>query len=91
MPCLFVALALMLPRLLIIGLWLLSDWFNGVFDTALWPVLGFFFLPTTTLWFSAVHHWFGGEWSLWPIVGMVIALMIDTSQSQARRRRRNAE
>jgi hypothetical protein len=88
MPCLFVALALMLPRLLIIGLWLLSDWFNGVFDSTLWPVLGFFFLPTTTLWYSAVHHWFGGEWSLWPIVGMVIALMIDTSQSQARRRRK---
>ena len=89
MPCLFVALALAIPRGLIIGLWLLSDWFTGIFQSALWPVLGFLFLPTTTLWYTAVHHWFGGQWSFWPIVGVVIALMIDTSPSQAKRRRRD--
>jgi len=88
MPCLFVALALAIPRGLIIGLWLLSDWFTGIFQSALWPVLGFLFLPTTMLWYTAVHHWFGGQWSFWPVVGVVIALMIDTSPSQAKRKRR---
>jgi len=88
MPCLFVALALAIPRGLIIGLWLLTDWFVGVFDSALWPVLGFLFLPTTLLWYTAVQHWFAGQWSLWPIVGLVVALIVDTSPSQARRRRR---
>ena len=80
MPCLFVLLAL--PRGLILGLWFLSDWFDGLFDTLLWPILGFFFLPTTLLWYSAVQHWFGGEWSLWPIVGLVIALLIDVSPAK---------
>ena len=88
MPCLLVLLALMVPRGLIVGLWLLTDWFEGLFDTALWPALGFFFLPTTLLWYTAVQHWFGGEWSLWPIVGLVVALLIDTSPAGGRRRRR---
>lgn len=36
--------------------------------TLLWPILGFYFLPTTLLWYSAVQHWLGGQWSFWPIV-----------------------
>jgi hypothetical protein len=91
MPIILVLLALAVPRGVILGLWFLSDWFEGIFDTALWPVLGFIFLPTTLLWYSAVQHWFGGEWSLWPIAGMIVALLIDTSsarQGNASRSRR---
>jgi hypothetical protein len=39
-------------------LWLFSDWFHGLFASALWPVLGFVLLPTTLLWYTAVQHWF---------------------------------
>lgn len=86
MPCLLVVLALALPRGVILGLWFLSDWFDGLFDTMLWPVLGFVFLPTTLLWYSAVQHWFGGEWGVWQVVGIVAALMIDGSPSGARKK-----
>lgn len=86
MPCLLVALALMVPRAVILGLWFLSDWFTGLFDTLLWPILGFIFLPTTLLWYSAVQHWYGGQWSLWPIVGLVVAVLIDLSPAKGRRR-----
>ncbi len=82
MPCLLIIVATLTPRLVIALLWLLSDWFTGVFDTALWPVLGFFLLPTTLLWYSAVHHWFGGEWDVIPIAGVVLALMIDLSPAR---------
>jgi hypothetical protein len=88
MPCLFVVFALFTPRLVIALLYFLSTWFKGIFDTALWPILGFIFLPTTLLWYTAVQHWWGGVWSLWPIVGIVIALMIDLSPASHRRRRR---
>ena len=92
MPCFFVVFALFTPRLVIALLYFLSTWFKGVFDTALWPILGFIFLPTTLLWYTAVQHWWGGVWSLWPIVGIVIALMIDLSPaSHGRRRRRIVE
>ena len=87
MPCLLTLLALVAPRFVILLLWLLSDWFTGVFDTALWPVLGFLFLPTTLLWFVAVQHWFDGMWTFWPVVGLVIALLVDLSPAKGAKRR----
>lgn len=88
MPCLFVLLAVAAPRIVILVLWFFSFWFRGMFATLLWPVLGFIFLPTTLLWYSAVQHWWHGVWSLWPVVGLVIALIIDISPAGGRRRRR---
>lgn len=88
MPCLLAVLALLTPRLVIVALWLSTTWFRGMFDTALWPILGFIFLPTTFLWYSAVQHWFDGVWSFWPILGIVIALSIDISPASGRRARR---
>mgnify|MGYP006425315729 CR=1 FL=1 len=82
MPCLLAVLTLLIPRAVIVVLWVFSGWFNGLFETMLWPVLGFLFLPTTLIWFTAVQHWFGGEWSVVPIVGIVIALVIDLSPAQ---------
>jgi len=86
MPCLFAILALATPRLLVALLWFFSRWFDGVFTSVLWPILGFIFLPTTLLWYTAVQHWFHGQWTLWPIVGLVFALMIDISPAGGRRR-----
>jgi len=85
MPCLFAVLALVTPRLVIVLLWLFTTWFQGLFATVLWPILGFLFLPTTLLWYTAVQHWFGGEWSLWPVLGIVLALLIDLSPAKGRR------
>ena len=86
MPCFLALIALAAPRLVIGLLWFFTSWFSGMFPSILWPILGFFFLPTTLLWYSAVQHWFGGTWSLWPVVGIVIALMIDVSPASGRRR-----
>ncbi len=87
MPCLFAFLALATPRLAVALLYFFTRWFEGMFDTLLWPVLGFIFLPTTLLWYTAVQHWFNGQWTLWPVVGLVLALMIDISPAGGRRRR----
>ncbi len=87
MPCLMVLLALAMPRLVVLFLWFFTHWFTGLFNNLLWPILGFIFLPTTLLWYSAVQHWFGGQWTLWPVVGIVVALMIDLSPASHRRRR----
>ena len=88
MPCLGVLIALMAPRFLIVLLFIFTSWFKGIFSTALWPVLGFIFLPTTLLWYTAVQNWWDGHFGLWQIVGLVIALMIDVSPSKAKRRKR---
>ena len=86
MPCFVTLIALATPRLAIVLLWMFSRWFAGIFDTVLWPILGFVFLPTTLLWYTAVHHWWNGQWSFWPVVGIVVALMIDLSPAKQRRR-----
>ena len=86
MPLLLAALALLTPRLAVALLWFFSHWFDGLFSSLLWPIVGFVFLPTTLLWYSVVHHWFGGAWTLWPVVGVVVALVIDLSPVRAHRR-----
>jgi hypothetical protein len=91
MPCLLVLFALITPRLVIALLWLCTRWFDHLFSTQLWPVLGFIFLPTTFLWYTAVSHWYGGQWTLWPVVGLVIALVIDVSPAGGRRRRARSD
>jgi len=85
MPCLLTLIALITPRLVIAVLWLLTQWF-AVVPAGIWILLGFIFLPTTLLWYTAVQHWFGGEWSLVPLIGIVIALAIDVSPASSRRR-----
>jgi hypothetical protein len=89
MPCLLALLALAAPRLVVFVLWFFTNWFRGVFNSVLWPILGFFFLPTTLLWYTAVQHWWGGQWTLWPVVGIVIALAIDLSPAKGRSRRKD--
>ena len=85
MPLLIIILALLIPRVTIALLWLLTNWFQGLFNTALWPVLGFIFLPTTLLWYSGVQRWFNGEWGIIPIAGIVVALIIDIFPARKRR------
>ena len=85
MPCLVALLALVMPRLVIAGLYFLSDWFTGVFGTLLVPLLGFLFLPTTLLWYSVVVNYYDGVWGGLQIVVAVIAVAIDLSPGSARR------
>lgn len=89
MPCFIVLIALVTPRLGIALLWLFSHWFDGLFTTVLWPIVGFVFLPTTLLWYTAVQHWFVGQWAgFWPIAGLIVALLIDLSPTRGRYRPR---
>jgi hypothetical protein len=85
MPCLLALLALITPRVVIILLWFFTAWFVGVFDNLLVPLIGLIFLPTTLLWYSVVINWFAGQWTLWPIVGLIVALLIDVSPASGRR------
>ena len=88
MPLLFAILALFTPRLIVVLLWFTTHWFQGLFPSLLWPIVGFLFMPTTLLWYSAVLVWFNGQWTLWPVVGIVLAIMIDLSPVSAGRGRR---
>ncbi len=85
--CFLALLAFFFPRIVVVLLWFFTHWFEGIFNSILWPILGFIFLPTTLLWYSAVQHWYGGEWSFIPIAGIVLALIIDISPAKARKKK----
>lgn len=77
MPCLFFALGAAAPRLVLVLLWLLTSWLSTAYATWFVPLLGFFFAPLSTIWYAVVQHYFGGAWTLWPLVGMALGVAID--------------
>jgi hypothetical protein len=94
MIILLFVLAFFIPRLSIIILWLFSSWFSGVFNNSIiWPILGFIFMPASLLWYSIVYNYFDNSWTFIPILGLIVAVLIDFSPARARKRykRRNAD
>lgn len=77
MPLLLLVAALFVPRVVIVLLWIFTDWFQGVFDTFIIPVLGFVFLPYTLLWYTVVQRTADGQWGLWQVVLLALALLFD--------------
>jgi len=77
MGCLLTIVALMMPRLVMFFIWLLTGWFGRAFDTVVWPVLGFLFMPYTTLAYMAAmlnHHSVSGGWLALVIAGVLVDL-----------------
>lgn len=72
-----VVISLFFPRILIFCLWIFSGWFQGVYQTWWWPVLGFLCMPHTMLWYSAVMVWYGGQWEFLQIFILVLSILAD--------------
>jgi hypothetical protein len=76
--CVLIFLALLVPRVTMVAIWLLTTWFQAVFDTLLWPVLGFLFMPYTTLaYMAAVLNNGAGAISPGWLVLIIIAVLAD--------------
>jgi hypothetical protein len=74
--CLGVALALVVPRLVMVVLWIFTDYLSAGFGTWTWPLLGFFLLPTTTLGWAIAANEFGG-FEGWGIVIVALGVLLD--------------
>ncbi len=76
MPCLIAALALLAPRVTMVLLVIFSDYIGNAYQTFIWPFLGFFFMPFTTIAYA-----FGinsnGSISGWYLVVVVLAVLMD--------------
>ena len=82
MPCFIGCLAMGFPRLTIVLVVIFSDYIGAAYTTLLLPVLGFFFLPLTTLaWAWAWHQSVAAGGSGTPeglgLVVVVFAVLID--------------
>ena len=76
MPCCLAILALAAPRVAIVLLVIFSDYLGEAYATTLWPLLGFFFLPTTTLAYAFAIHQAGSVTGIY-LVLVVVAVLID--------------
>jgi hypothetical protein len=74
--CLAVVFALATPRLVMVVLWLFTDYLARAYDTFVVPLLGFFLLPTTTLAFAVASNETGGLRS-WGLVLVIVAAGLD--------------
>ncbi len=77
-----VLIGLVFPRLAAIALYVLTNWFEGIFQTWFIPILGLIFAPYTLLWYSVVVNWYGGVWGTLQIIVFVIAILADLGVSQ---------
>ncbi len=79
MGCLLAIMALAVPRVLMVITFLMTDWFRQAFETQVWPVLGFVFMPYTTLAYMAAmlnnNHALTGGW----LALLVVAIMVDVA------------
>lgn len=95
MPCLVASIAFFFPRLAIILLVIFSDYIGDAYRTTVWPLLGFIFMPLTTLAYAFAINGRGSVEGLHLVV-LVLAVLLDLGiigggGSSARRARRDVE
>jgi hypothetical protein len=67
---------LAVPRAVIVLLVLFTNYIERAFDSFLWPLLGFIFLPTTTLAWAWAHNTRGSVGGIHAVI-VVLALLLD--------------
>ncbi|HVP00854.1 MAG TPA: hypothetical protein VMT15_22460 [Bryobacteraceae bacterium] len=91
MPCLLLLLALAFPRVVIVLMYLFSDYLERAYHSLLLIVVGFFFLPLTTIvyaWIVNSHHAVEGPY----LVAVIVCVLADLGligQGASRTRRSN--
>jgi hypothetical protein len=78
MGCLLALLALITPRVIIIILFLFTGYLHAGYAgvPVIWPILGFFFLPLTTLAYAFAINTHGSVSDLY-LVLVIVAILID--------------
>jgi hypothetical protein len=77
MPCLFALLAVAFPRIAIVLLWLFTNFFVGMYNGIIIPLLGFVFLPLTLIAYTYIHRMHAGGLTSGELVVLFIAVIID--------------
>lgn len=76
MGCLVGLVVLAMPRVVMVLMWLFSDYLSRAYEGWLIPLVGFFLLPTTTLAYSIAENETGGLRS-WGLILVIVAVLVD--------------
>jgi CDP-diglyceride synthetase len=74
--CLLALAGLAIPRTIMVVLWIFSDYLAQAYGTWVWPLLGFFFLPTTTIGYAVAQNRYGGVEG-WGLVLVILGVLVD--------------
>lgn len=92
MPCLVVLIAFFAPRLALFLVWLFSNYLGQAYQSVVWPLLGFFFAPYTTLAYAWAINANGSVSGVY-LVGVIVAALLDLGVigggAEAKRRRKD--
>lgn len=91
MPCFLALLGFFFPRLVMVLLFLFTNYMGRAFHTALWPLLGFIFLPFTTLAYAFAINSNGqvtGIYLVLVVIGVLLDLGVLGGGGRTVRRRR---
>ena len=80
MACLIALVGLCFPRLVLAVLFLFTDYLGSAYQSVLWPVLGFLFMPFTTVAYAIAMNELGGM-SGGGVVLVVIGVLLDLGTS----------
>jgi len=91
MPCFVILIALIFPRLALFLVWILSNYLGRAYQGVLWPVLGFLFMPLTTLAYAWAINAYGSV-NGFPFAVVLVAALVDLGAiggGESHRRRRS--
>jgi hypothetical protein len=74
--CLLAILALITPRFVMVIMWLFTDYLARAYDSFIWPLLGFFFLPATTITYAIAVNELDGVRG-WGLVLLILGILVD--------------
>lgn len=76
MPCFIALFAYFFPRVVLVLIWLFSSYLGRAYHTVIWPLLGFIFMPLTTLAYAFAINSNGSVSGFYAFL-VVIAALID--------------
>jgi hypothetical protein len=88
MPCLLAVLVVAFPRVAIVLLYLFTNFFSGVYNTILVPILGFIFLPITLIAYTYIQNTHMAVQDVTSLVILFIAVILDLGLVGGAARRR---
>ena len=76
MGCLAVLLVLAAPRVVMVVLWIFTDYLSNAYEGWVLPLIGFFLLPTTTLAYAVASNEADGLQG-WGLALVALAVLLD--------------
>jgi hypothetical protein len=90
MPCLLALVIVFFPRVAILLLYFFTNFFQGVYTTIIWPILGLLLLPVTLLaytWLAKTNQ--PMDTVFYVVIAIAVILDLGLMGGSARRRRRD--